>query len=375
VDHPEKGRNNHSPMRNVVLALCCMMASRIGGMPESPMTKHSMPGVGGSDSLFPQTTISNGIIHARIYLPDTARGYYRGARFDWSGVVPELEVHGHSYAGQWFEKYAPTQHDAIMGPVESFDPLGYEEAGPGGSFLAIGIGILSRPDAAQYAPFRYYKLLNPGKWKVKKSADKVEFEHILNDTGYAYDYHKTLELVRGKPKLILRHVLINTGRRTIETNVYDHNLWLLDRQPVGPGLVIRLHFAPVATEARRIASVNAGDGPPMGSLAMIKDSQIIFLQKPDKREDCYAVLKGYGASAKDYSIHMENHHTGAGLLIEGDRPLTRLVFWSSSTIACPEPYIRVKVRPGETFTWNIAYTFYESAVPVESGAAGGGKAK
>src|SRR5213592_2796787 len=66
---------------------------------------------------FPEAIISNGLIKARFYLPAVKDGYYRGARFDWSGVIPELEYKGHSYFGQWFEKYSPTLHDAITGPV------------------------------------------------------------------------------------------------------------------------------------------------------------------------------------------------------------------------------------------------------------------
>src|SRR6185295_14647599 len=68
---------------------------------------------------FPQAEISNGILHARLYLPDAEKGYYRSTRFDWSGVMPSLEYRGHSYCGQWFPQYAPTINDAIMGPVES----------------------------------------------------------------------------------------------------------------------------------------------------------------------------------------------------------------------------------------------------------------
>src|ERR1700760_3083047 len=88
----------------------------------------------------PQAEISNGVIHARFYLPDSVNGYYRSTRFDWSGVMSSLEYNGHSYFGQWFEKYAPLIHDAIMGPVESFSPLGY---GVGDSFTQIGVGVLA----------------------------------------------------------------------------------------------------------------------------------------------------------------------------------------------------------------------------------------
>src|SRR6266704_1469151 len=90
---------------------------------------------------FPQAEISNGLVRARLYLPDPAKGYYRATRFDWAGVIPRLEFKGHTYFGQWFEKYDPKIHDAIIGPVEEFVtnnlPLGYEEAQPGGTFLRI----------------------------------------------------------------------------------------------------------------------------------------------------------------------------------------------------------------------------------------------
>jgi len=35
----------------------------------------------------PQTEISNGIIKASLYLPDTNNGYYRATRFDWAGII------------------------------------------------------------------------------------------------------------------------------------------------------------------------------------------------------------------------------------------------------------------------------------------------
>src|SRR5687768_9293365 len=94
---------------------------------------------------FPEARISNRTITARLYLPHAEQGYYRGTRFDWSGVISSLKVNGHEYFGQWFDKYDPQLHDAIMGPVEEFltadSTLGYEEAAPGGTFIRIGVGV------------------------------------------------------------------------------------------------------------------------------------------------------------------------------------------------------------------------------------------
>ena len=35
----------------------------------------------------PQAQISNGTVRATVYLPDAEKGYYRGTRFDWAGVI------------------------------------------------------------------------------------------------------------------------------------------------------------------------------------------------------------------------------------------------------------------------------------------------
>ena len=41
---------------------------------------------------FPQAELSNSSIRATLYLPDAQSGYYRGTRFDWSGVDRQSEV-------------------------------------------------------------------------------------------------------------------------------------------------------------------------------------------------------------------------------------------------------------------------------------------
>ena len=102
----------------------------------------------------PHVEISNSRIQAQINLPDAQSGYYRGTRFDWSGVVASLKWNGHEYFGQWFERYDPQIHDAITGPVEEFltgeAGLGYDEAKPGEPFVRIGVGAVRKPDEPAY---------------------------------------------------------------------------------------------------------------------------------------------------------------------------------------------------------------------------------
>lgn len=296
---------------------------------------------------FPQAEISNGIIYARLYLPDADTGYYRGARFDWSGVVANLEYKGHTYFGQWFSRYSPTIHDAIMGPVEDFYPIGYDEAKAGESFIKIGIGALLKPEESCYAFTNPYQIINGGKWVVKKKKDQVEFVHKLQEKGYAYEYKKKLQLVKGKPQMILSHSLKNTGSHTIETNVYNHNFFVIDNQPTGPDFDVKFTFNIT--------------GKPNGQVKVgeLRGNQIVFLKVLAKNEHLYyPTLPGFGNSAKDYDIRVENHKTGAAVRITCDQPLSKLVFWSAATTVCPEPYIRVSLKPGEVMHWKIFYEFY-----------------
>ncbi|HTI91389.1 MAG TPA: hypothetical protein VL727_12425 [Puia sp.] len=278
----------------------------------------------------PSADINNGVIHARLYLPDTAVGYYRATRFDWSGVMPVLEYKGHQYITQWFPKYAPTIHDAILGPVESFTPLDFK-----GDFVQIGVGRLVRPDTAAYSPFKYYNIKDAGVWKVRTSRRAVEFRHRLE--GY-YEYTKTVELVKGKPELVLRHTLKNTGTKLIETDVYDHNFFRMDSGSTGPGLGLKYTFAPTADEVR---------GP-----AVIQGDSIVLERPLTGHESVYGVLH----NGDVYDIRVENKETG--IHIRGDKPISKNVYWGSPTILCPEPYIHIRVEPGESFSWTIHYEFY-----------------
>jgi hypothetical protein len=128
---------------------------------------------------YPKARIANGSIQAELYLPDVQKGYYRATRFDWSGVVGTLKFKGHEYYGEWFPKHDPLIHDAITGPVEAFETrgagLGYDEAKPGGNFVRIGVGLLEKPEEAAYRFTYTYKMVDPGKWQVKKGKDWIEF--------------------------------------------------------------------------------------------------------------------------------------------------------------------------------------------------------
>jgi hypothetical protein len=300
---------------------------------------------------FPQAEISNGVVTAKFYLPDSERGYYQGTRFDWSGQIYSLRTLNHEYFGQWFEKYDPKLHDAIMGPVEEFKTdnagLGYAEAPVGGTFIRIGVGVVKKPEEPRYEGFKTYEIVDPGKRKVRTGKDWIEFVHELSDkNGYAYEYTKTIRLAKNKPEMVIEHSLKNKGTKTIRTSQYNHNFFVIDGQPTGPESVVKFPF-----DLRE--SKPAQDG-----LTEIRTREIAYRKELVAGERVYKEFDGFGKTASDYDFRLENRNAGAGVRITGDQPLSKMVFWSIRTVFCPEPYIEFSVDPGKTHKWNYNYQFY-----------------
>lgn len=299
----------------------------------------------------PEGQISNGLITAKLYLPDPANGYYRGARFDWAGVVYDLTYKDHHYFGKWFDRYEPTLHDAIMGPVDAFDPIGYEEAKTGEGFLKIGVGIVEKSDEERYTFSKPYKITNNGKWKTKTKPTSIEFTHELNSEKYRYVYTKTISLTSGKPELVIEHTLKNTGSTRLETNVFNHNFFVMDQQPTGPDFIVKFPFVP------------AGKSNGKTDAAEIDGQNIVYKNTLNKGE-YFAIspLSGYGQNASDYDLRVENKKTGTGVRIIGDKPIVKFVYWSAPATLCPEPFTHVAVEPGKETKWKISYTFYVDGV-------------
>jgi hypothetical protein len=323
-------------------------------------------GQGVAAAAAPEVEITHGPIRVRLYLPDANTGFYRGTRFDWSGVIGSLEYAGHQYYPPWFQRSDPNVHDfiydgadivagpctAVTGPAEEFTTdgqgLGFDLAQPGGTFMKIGVGVLRRPDDKAYDPFRVYPIVDGGRWTVARRPEAIDFRHELSDpsTGYAYDYRKTVSVAGDTPQLVLDHSLRNTGTRTLRTSVYNHNFLYLDRQAPSPDVSLTFPF-----QLRTAA-------PLAGSLAEVRDNRITFSRTLTGEDRVYLALLGFGTDAKDYDIRIEQRARGAGVRITADRPLSRLALWAIRAPLSIEPFIDMNLEPGTQFNWRIQYEHY-----------------
>jgi hypothetical protein len=314
----------------------------------------------------PKTLLSNGKLDALVFLPDAKDGYYRSTRFDWSGVVGCVSLNGHRFFGEWFAQYDPLKNDSIVGPVEEFrsddgpmgyngpkgelfvqpGAIGYNQAKPGEPFLKPGVGVLRKMDNSPYQFGVAYPIVDTGKWIVKVKPRSVMFRQILHGPqGYAYIYEKTLRLDKNDAVMTLEHSLKNIGQKTIDTNVYDHDFFMLDGKPTGPGIVVHFAFEPKA------------EGQ-LGAAAKIEGKDLVYVDTLAPRKGVAGYLTGFSNRASDYHFTVEDTNAKVGVEQTSDTPLARLYFWSTSTTICPEGYIHLNVTPGKTGRWKIRYRFF-----------------
>src|SRR5437660_11739991 len=171
--------------------------------------------------------------------------------------MPSDARNGHGHFARIFTKFDPavasvqSRNPVCAGiasgasdPVEEFigadeSALGYAEAKPGETFCKIGVGALRKIDNAPYSSYLNCAIVNGGKRSVTSGPDSVEFTQQLDcASGYGYEYRKTIRCLKHEPLMTIEHHLVNTGAKTIETEVYDHNCLIIDHQGAGPAIEI-----------------------------------------------------------------------------------------------------------------------------------------
>lgn len=267
--------------------------------------------------------------------------YYRGTRFDRSGIILSLEHAGHVFVRPWFREYDPYMHDAVSGPAEEFTQIGYDAAFPGENFLKIGVGWLKR-NYAPYDRFKLYEVVDSGHISVEKEAGSALFTQILPG---CYDYSKRV-LIPEEGKLRLEHSLKNTGGSPLDFYVYSHNFFMLDGKPVNGNTRIILSFKPI------------GDWRAKYDCVRLADFGIAFDRALAEGESVFmGNLREAETSKVPFTFVLADYETRMTVSGTCDRKIDYSVFWANPDVACIEPYMPLHVLPGETAEWTLEYLF------------------
>lgn len=301
---------------------------------------------------FPKVTLSNGQIDVDVLLPDAQKGYYRGVRFDWSGIVDQVRYGKHTF----LYSHDLNIYDSSfgVGTAEEFSPgicglpgpLGYKEAKTGEGFIKIGVGVLEKSSQENYHfLLGKYKLLDPGVWSVRSGKNWIKFTQEIKYKHWGYRYTKHISLTENKPELIISRTLENIGIGTIETTHYSHNFMIFDREPIDANYLMRLPF--------EVKLIDGG----LDNFGSVNNGRIGFHGVVRQSEKIWAAFEGFGDSVEDNCIAVENNKTKTGVRIIGNSPLRRFHLYVEPKMLCPEPFIYVIVEPNKQVNWQTTYLF------------------
>ena len=298
---------------------------------------------------FPQVTLRNGLLEAVVYLPDKDRGYYRGTRFDWSGMVRKVQMGSTVFFDLSHEEvYDPLE--SALGLVDEFGirgPLGYDQVMEGGKFVKIGVGELIR-DGEKYAFNKYYEMADGGVWRLEGDEQGVKVTQELKGTrGWGYVYTKEIRLAGDRPELVIRRTLRNTGTQKIDTEHYNHHFMTINHEAkMGPAYRVEYPFVPVMTGTFNDQGV-----------AKFEEKSLVFSGELPSDKAIYGKFTGFGATAEDHRVKVVHVPSGAWVEAKGSLPLARCVLWGVSPVISPEMFVRLEVEPGQEVSWETQYRF------------------
>ena len=369
--------------------------------------------------------------------PRVAEPYYRGTRFDRTGIILSLESGGHRYVQPWQRHYDPYSHDAVSGPAEEFLPV-FPDAGlvqsgtevrgakaltpsgectpdfsagpqspatPAGTAPVCGVTqpqrslFKARPnapgggrdgaegdvgslgaagDSRGQGPLTdgrsRNRSLSAGPEPSDTGPSAITFRHFLD--GY-YDYEKLVE-IPAEGRLRLSHKLTNHSTLPFDTYVYCHNFFILDGAPTGRATRFTFPFRPVGDWRAPYDSVRLSDR----GIVFDRDlapSETVFMGNL-RPAPPYLLLPDYAAGRTNpalnapptdtrrssmhtgpeeagYRFTLQNLDNNLRVEAECDRAMDYAVFWSNAEVSCLEPYIPLRLAPGQTARWTLDYRF------------------
>ena len=292
-----------------------------------------------------------------VMLPHEQTGYYRGCRFDWSGMVSSVRYLGHTFIEQPFSDHCPEEPRHGIGTAEEFracapgvcDALGYPEAGQGDGFLKIGVGILKKGADQAYDMTKKYEFLQANQWRVDVAERSVEFRQDFQlNVRHGYRYAKTVAVDSDRPVLEILHALENTGSELLHINHYCHNFFLLDNQPVGPHYRVLFPFRPRLCNDR--------------SKVFTVQNRMVMLNRDLSGSEMFgACIDGFNPVAVRNSFCVENSLTGVGVVMSADKPAVSIFLCAGRRFLSVEPQIEVLIPSGHQFEWTNRYQFYAAS--------------
>ncbi|MBD3320228.1 MAG: hypothetical protein GF350_03945 [Chitinivibrionales bacterium] len=302
----------------------------------------------------PHIILQNNVLRAVIYTPNLRCGYYRGTRFDQSGMIGKVYFGEHTFFGDWQMPHDPMHPEHGIGPAEEFDmknPPLFSAVDSGDTFIKIGVGKLIKTTDT-YFMNTPYPIAEPAMWQISCSTSQwIEFAHTLSSAGgIAFTYTKKVAIDKNKPIITISHSLKNSGPETITTEHYSHNFIRIDDRSIDSSYQCRFSF-PLRIEDKLLKK--------MERYAVIT-GPVLDITKSLASKTLWATFEDLSHIPDENRFTVINQAAGASISVSGDRAPSKFDFYATTTAICPEPFVTIEVRPGDTGRWKNVLRFQDA---------------
>lgn len=269
---------------------------------------------------------------------------YTSSRFDWTGKISELNFQGIPLAG------VERPHDQ---PGRSFgkgfynefgidSALGFEEAGTGGWFHKIGVGLLKKADSAPYLFSKEYRI-EPAEFDLYAESERVVIScKSENVNGYAYDLRKTVEL--DESGFTIHYLLGNRGEKVIRTTEYVHNFITINKANIDREYLLIFPFQVIPELFEE--TVN-----PEGKV-YLGENEIGFRGSPNEPFFFSNLSGNETVDAQWNLVHLKNK---LALSERGSFKTDKVNLWGWKHVISPELFYKMVITPGESTAWSRSY--------------------
>jgi hypothetical protein len=281
--------------------------------------------------------LDNGTVKVRILYPNGIK--YDRTRWCHTGFIQDVW-----YQGIRFSEYERNRHGEQLtsegsGLCCQFAPIAPEEAVDGKRTLlpGVGYGIYRTPNAAQDRLDIEQRL----DVTVRHTRDRAVFE-TRTPVIEGFAYFEIREIKLEGSEIIEKVTFTNTGEKEIHTQEFCHNFLSLGGKEISPEYILEVPAADVPDGLQRNAMV-------------YENGHFTFLNHPDKA--CYFDDKTGGKRCDGYAWIMRTG-TGKAFCYEKiDFTPARVSVWSDCYTLCPELFVAIDLKPGETVSWQRTWGF------------------
>jgi hypothetical protein len=281
-----------------------------------------------------------------IYI-DLPNEGYRLSRFDWTGKITTVK-----YKGRRVSSVERTDVDDKINYGRGFynefgieDAVGFDETKVGEWFHKIGVGILKKNDS-EYGFFKNYEI-KPASFNLNSNTDSIEL-YCVSDlvNGYGYILRKTIELLENG--FTIHYRLNNTGKKTIQTDEYNHNFVSIDHDLISENYKLSLPFTLDSSKFKQYVNEE--------EKVKIFKNEIGFSGTP-KEPFFFSDLTA--SKMVNPSWDLVNSKKKLRIQEIADFESDKINLWGWNHVVSPEIFFKINLKPNDSVSWTRSYNIHE----------------